>query len=96
MADTEDNAIFGYQQRYAEYKYAFNRIAGDFRGNLKQWELSRRFNGHALLNQSFIECTPDDRIFAITDPEEDKVWISLYHNVDALRPMPYHSNPSLT
>ena len=96
MADTEDNAIFGYQQRYAEYKYAFNRIAGDFRGNLKQWELSRRFNGHSLLNQSFIECTPDSRIFAITDEEEDKVWISLYHNVDALRPMPYHSNPSLT
>ena len=96
MADTEDNAIFGYQQRYAEYKYSFNRIAGDFRDTLKHWELSRRFNGHALLNQSFIECTPDSRIFAIEDENEDKVWISLYHNVDALRPMPYHSNPSLT
>jgi hypothetical protein len=96
MADTEDNAIFGYQQRYAEYKYSFNRIAGDFRDTLKHWELSRRFNGHALLNQSFIECTPDTRIFAIEDENEDKVWISLYHNVDALRPMPYHSNPSLT
>jgi len=96
MADTEDNAIFGYQQRYAEYKYSFNRIAGDFRDTLKHWELSRRFNGHSLLNQSFIECTPDTRIFAIEDENEDKVWISLYHNVDALRPMPYHSNPSLT
>lgn len=94
--ETEDNAIFGYQQRYAEYKYSFNRIAGDFRGNLKFWELSRRFNGHPTLNQSFIECTPDNRIFAITEEEEDKLWISLYHQVDALRPMPYHSNPSLT
>ena len=93
---TEDNEIFGYQQRYAEYKYSFNRIAGDFRGNLKHWELSRRFNGHQSLNQSFIQCTPDSRIFAITDADEDKVWISLYHQVDALRPMPYHSNPSLT
>ena len=91
-----DEGIFGYQQRYAEYKYSFNRVAGDFRSNLKHWELSRRFTSHPVLNQSFVECTPDDRIFAITDENEDKVWISLYHNVDALRPMPYHSNPSLT
>lgn len=93
---TSDDQIFGYQQRYAEYKYAQNRIAGDFRDTLAHWELSRRFNDHALLNQSFIECTPDDRIFAITDSTEDKIWISLYHKVDALRPMPYHSNPTLS
>lgn len=93
---SSDNDIFGYQQRYAEYKYAQNRIAGDFRDTLAHWELSRRFNDHALLNQSFIECTPDDRIFAITDSTEDKIWISLYHKVDALRPMPYHSNPTLS
>ena len=92
----KDEGIFGYQQRYAEYKYSFNRIAGDFRTSLKHWELSRRFPSIPVLNQSFIECTPDDRIFAITDENEDKIWISLYHNVDALRPMPYHSNPSLT
>jgi hypothetical protein len=93
---TSDNQIFGYQQRYAEYKYAQNRIAGDFRDTLAHWELSRRFDDHALLNQSFIECTPDSRIFAITDSTEDKIWISLYHKVDALRPMPYHSNPTLS
>jgi hypothetical protein len=93
---TTDNEIFGYQQRYAEYKYAQNRIAGDFRDTLAHWELSRRFNDHALLNQSFIECTPDDRIFAIEDSTEDKIWISLHHKVDALRPMPYHSNPTLS
>lgn len=91
-----DNQVFGYQQRYAEYKYSFNRIAGDFRDNLSQWELSRRFNTTPVLNQTFIECTPDDRIFAITDPTEDKLWIQLYHKVDAVRPIPYHSNPSLT
>lgn len=94
--NTTDDDIFGYQQRYAEYKYSQNRIAGDFRDTLAHWELSRRFNDHALLNQSFIECTPDDRIFAITDSTEDKIWISLFHKVDALRPMPYHSNPTLS
>lgn len=91
-----DSQIFGYQQRYAEYKYAQNRIAGDFRDTLAHWELSRRFDDHELLNQSFIECSPDNRIFAIQDSTEHKVWISLYHKVDALRPMPYHSNPTLS
>lgn len=94
---TDDATIFGYQQRYAEYKYAQNRVAGDFRDTLAHWELSRRFTGGApLLNQSFIECTPDDRIFAIQDASEDKIWMSLYHKVNAIRPIPYFSNPSLT
>lgn len=95
--DTDDQ-IFGYQQRYAEYKYAQNRIAGDFRDTLAHWELSRRFNDYPLLNQSFIECDDAEttRIFAIEDSTEHKIWISLYHKVDALRPMPYHSNPTLS
>jgi hypothetical protein len=95
--ETDDNQIFGYQQRYAEYKYAENRVAGDFRDTLAHWELSRRFENTApVLNQSFIECAPDTRIFAITEASEDKCWISLYHKVSALRPIPYFSNPSLT
>ena len=95
---TTDDQVFGYQQRYAEYKYAQNRIAGDFRDTLAHWELSRRFNDHELLDQSFVECdeTEVNRIFALKDSPEDKIWISLYHKVDALRPMPYHSNPTLS
>jgi len=95
---TLDNQIFGYQQRYAEYKYAQNRIAGDFRDTLAHWELSRRFSTTPLLNQSFIECDSDEvsRIFAIEDPNEDKIWMSLFHKVDALRPIPYFSNPQLS
>jgi hypothetical protein len=94
--EDDDNAIFGYQQRYAEYKYAENRVAGDFRDTLAHWELSRRFENNApVLNQSFIECAPDTRIFAIEDDNEDKCWISLYHRVNAIRPIPYFSKPSL-
>jgi hypothetical protein len=93
----KDEDIFGYQQRYAEYKYKENMISGDFHDSLAYWELSRRFNAAApTLNQAFIECTPDDRIFAIQDANEDKLWMSLYHDVSAIRPIPYHSNPSLT
>lgn len=91
-----DNDVFGYQQRYAEYKYSFNRVAGDFRDNLNYWELSRRFTSHPVLNQNFVACNPSPRIFAVTDQTEDKIWINLNHRVNALRPIPYHSNPSLT
>lgn len=96
--NTDDNGIFGYQQRYAEYKYSQNRIAGDFRDSLAHWELSRRFTaGAPLLNQSFIECDEAEanRIFAI-NTSDDKIWMSLYHKVNAIRPIPYFSNPSLT
>jgi len=94
---TKDKAIFGYQQRYAEYKYAENRVAGDFRDTLDHWELSRRFTDYPVLNQSFIECDDSEtnRIFAIND-STDKIWMSLYHKVSAVRPIPYFSNPSLT
>lgn len=92
----EDEDVFGYQQRYSEYKYCNSTISGDFIDNLSFWELSRRFSTTPVLNQSFIECNPDSRIFAITDDTEHKLWIQLYHDVNALRPMPYHANPMLT
>lgn len=96
-----DDDVFGYQQRYAEYKYALSTVSGDFINELSYWELSRRFQATPSLNQSFIECDVANgdglnRIFAITDPAEDKCWIQLYHDVQALRPMPYHGNPMLT
>jgi hypothetical protein len=72
-----DTDIFGYQQRYSEYKYSNSTISGDFIDELSFWELSRRFNDTPVLNQSFIECNPDNRIFAITDDNEHKLWIQL-------------------
>lgn len=93
-----DDQPFGYQQRYAEYKYCHNTLAGDFIDELSFWELSRRFTNTPVLNQDFVECNDDSntRIFAVEDEEVNKLWIQLYHSVDALRPMPYHANPMLT
>jgi hypothetical protein len=75
-------------------------ISGDFRDTLNYWELSRRFSNTPTLNESFVQCRHDAdelaRIFAITDATEDKLWMSLYHKVSAIRPIPYFSNPSLT
>jgi len=103
--DESDNnhnkGTFGYQQRYAEYKYGQSTVHGEFRsvspGTLDFWHLARKFASKtdAVLNASFVECVPDKRIFAITDPDEQVLWVQLYHDVKARRPMPYHALPSL-
>lgn len=85
---SQDKATFGYVPRYAEYKYAANRVAGDFRGNLNHWHMGRIFATPPQLNKTFIECTPDDRIFAVTDPTEEKLYAHVLNKVHAVRLMP--------
>lgn len=89
--------VFGYQSRYAEYKFGLSTVHGDFRENLAYWHLGRIFGTKPALNEAFV--TADnaemDRIFAVTDPDSDKLWIQIYNDVNALRPMPYFGTPTL-
>ena len=89
---------FGYQQRYAEYKYGQNTIHGDFRDTLDYWHMSRQFSSQPKLNELFHEVSPEDdsitNVFAVT-AKVDTCWVQLYHDVKARRPMPYFANPSL-
>lgn len=98
----EDNTLaltntWGYQERYAEYKYNEGQISGDFRGpdNLSFWHLGRYFTTKPFLNQTFITCRPSKRIFAVIDPDVDELWVQIYHKISALRPMPSNAIPSL-
>ena len=98
--DFDDNAdndsTFGYQQRYAEYKYSCSSVHGDFRSNLSYWTMTRIFQNRPLLNETFIQCddTTLDDIFAIQDGT-DYLWVQMYHSVKARRKMPYFSRPEL-
>jgi len=88
---------FGYVPRYAEYKFCFNRVAGDFRTTLDYWHLGRIFAGGPALNQTFIECNPIDleRIFAVLDEPEgtDNIYCQVLHKIRAVRPMPKFGTP---
>jgi len=86
---------FGYQQRYAEYKYERSTVHGDFRDNLKYWHMGRIFDNKPVLNTEFVEADADKRIFAVEDETTDELYVQIYNKVDALRPMPYFSIPSL-
>lgn len=94
-AVTNQSEIFGYIPRYSEYKYMPNRVAGDFAGNLSFWHAGRIFENKPQLNEDFISADPTQRIFAVTDPTVDKLYIHVLHKIKAVRPMPYFGNPHL-
>lgn len=88
---------FGYIPRYAEYKHMSSRVAGDFRTTLVHWHSARRFSNPPELNQAFIEVDAPvndlDRIFAVTDPDIDKMYCHVLHKIKATRAMPKYGNP---
>lgn len=86
---------FGYTPRYSEYKYQNDIITGEMRDTLLYWNLSRDFSSPPALNQTFIECNPDHRIFAVTDPTEHKLIAHIYNSVTAIRPMQKYGSPKL-
>jgi hypothetical protein len=97
---TADNErVFGYQERYADYKYINSKITGLFRPNattsLEAWHLSEEFAGGAslpTLDQTFIESnTPMDR--AIVTATEPHLIIDMYNNCQVARPMHLYSIP---
>lgn len=88
--------IFGYTPRYAEYKYVPSMISGDFKDSLNFWHLGRRFSGKPNLNSEFVEVDPKSlkRIFAVADYNHS-LWVQIYNNINARRPLPRHANPIL-
>ena len=86
---------FGYQSRYADYKFANSSVHGDFRDDLSFWHAGRIFSDTPVLNENFIRYAQNYRQFAVTDPSKDHVYVQLYNDVRAIRPMPIFGTPSL-
>lgn len=97
--DTEqDNSVFGYQERYAEYRYKPSVICGKFRsnikGNLDVWHLSQYFESAPKLSPEFIEeDVPIGRIVAV--PSEPQFLIDIGFKYTTVRPMPMFGTPGL-
>lgn len=93
-----DDDVFGYQERWAEYRYKQSKITGKMRSNdatpLDAWHLSQEFGALPTLNQAFIEETPPmDRVVAVTT--EPDFHMDCYFNYQCARPMPLFSVPGL-
>ena len=94
-----DTTVFGYQERYAEYRYKPSQITGKFRssvvnGSLDKWHLSQFFNNPPTLNEEFIiENPPIKRIIAVTD--EPEFLLDIGFRYTTVRPMPMFGTPGL-
>lgn len=94
----QDNSVFGYQERYAEYRYKPSVICGKFRsnikGNLDVWHLSQYFKTAPKLSPEFIEeDVPIGRIIAV--PSEPQFLIDIGFKYTTVRPMPMFGTPGL-
>lgn len=86
---------FGYIPRYAEYKFESNRVAGEFRTTLDYWHMGRQFASLPVLNASFIECDPTNRVFAVTSPTVDKLYCQILNKVSVNRKLSKYGEPSM-
>lgn len=92
--DSEENkGTFGYQPRYAEYRFVNDSVHGDMAGNLDFWHMGRKFTSLPPLNSSFVQSDPTQRIFAVEDPNEHKLIVQTYCNFQAIRPLPKFGTP---
>lgn len=94
----EDDKAFGYQERYAEYRYFPSMITGKFRSTdpqpLDSWHLAQKFDNLPKLSSEFIEDKPPiDRIVAVTD--EPEFLLDCFFDMKCIRPMPVYSVPGL-
>lgn len=77
------NSVFGYQDRYDEYRREESSVAGLFRTTLNTWHLSRDFGSAPALNSTFVSCVPSTRVFA--DTANDNLYVMANHNIQARR-----------
>lgn len=98
---TQDEGVFGYQERWAEYRYRPSMVTGQFRSTYPQtldaWHLSQKFANLPALNADFIEDKPPiDRILAVGEAAKgSQFYFDAFFDIRQVRPMPLYSVPGL-
>jgi len=98
---TQDNQVFGYQERWAEYRYNPSEITDLFKstsaGTIDPWHYSQKFTSLPTLNTTFIQDTPPlERNLAVgASANGQQLLLDAFFNITAARPMPMYSVPGL-
>lgn len=98
QGNDDDDKVFGYQERYAEYRYAPSQVTGKFRStyaqSLDSWHLAQKFENLPKLSPEFIvDNPPIDRVVAV--PSEPQFLLDCWFNLSCVRPMPVYGVPGL-
>lgn len=95
---SKDDEVFGYQERYGEYRYKPSMITGKFRSTYAQsldaWHFSQKFENLPTLSNQFIQDHPPiSRCLAV--PSEPHFLMDAAFNLQCVRPMPLFGTPGL-
>jgi hypothetical protein len=79
----DPEGVFGYQDRYDEYRRQESQVAGEMRTLLKDWHMAREFAAPPVLNGSFVTASPTDRVYQTS--EVDQLQVMVMHSIQARR-----------
>lgn len=92
----DDNGTFGYTPRYSEWKEGHCHVCGEFRDSLSYWHFGRKFSSAPTLSKSFVmmdNVSTDP--FVVTDNQTEHIYVNLYNDIRAKRPLPFFGTPSI-
>lgn len=94
----QDDEVFGYQERWSEYRYGVSMITGKLRSiadtSLDVWHLAQKFDSLPALNSTFVQDKPPlKRVLAVQD--EPEIIFDCNRLITKVRPMPMYSVPGL-
>lgn len=98
---TSKDAVFGYQEAWADLRYRPNRVSGVMRSTVTEsldvWHFGDMYSSGPVLNQTFINETPQfiDRTLAVPSTTEPQFILDIRINEYATRCLPTYSVPSL-
>ncbi len=93
-AHTTPEGVFGYADRYDEYRRTESTVSGEFRETLLEfWHMARVFATDPTLNADFITSVPTKRINAVQT--NDVLWIMANHSIQARRMLSKVARPSV-
>lgn len=91
-AHATPDGIFGYQDRYEDYRRSWSRVSGEFAtSSLNFWHFSRDFASDPALNSTFVTAVPTDRAFAV--PAKDVIYVNARHSIKARRLVSRNATP---
>lgn len=94
MEGDTNEEVFGYQQRYWEYKFIPSTVHGEMRTTLAPWHWGRIFEEVPTLSPEFVNCDPSSRIFNVITGG-DPLYAIVSNRITAIRPLPYYGEPQL-
>ena len=101
--NTDQSAIFGYQEAWAEYRYEPNRVSGYMRPgvpeSLSSWNYADSYDsGLTILDKDFLKSNAQevlDRTLAVTSSVAPQFICDFCFVTEKQRPMPTYSIPGL-